>query len=82
MKAHNLNPERRRPDRLDDRELSVEVLPNRAGGVMVKVAHLPSKKFVTSTHRNAEVARATAHEQLRRLVARASWRSRKARSRE
>ena len=70
-------PERRRPDRLDDRELAVEVLPNAAGGVIVKVSHTPTRRYATASHRDAEIAKRQAKAQLARAVARSRRREEK-----
>jgi hypothetical protein len=63
--------ERRRPFRLDDDELRVDVLPNSAGGVTVKVTHLPTKRFATESAETRELAERKAHDKLAGLLARA-----------
>lgn len=69
--------DRRSPDRLDDAELEVEVLPNAAGGVIVKVSHPRYRRFATATHTDAEAAKRQASRDLARIIARVKYRRKK-----
>jgi hypothetical protein len=62
--------ERRGRDRLQDRDLAVDVKPNAAGGVVVKVTHLPSRRFTTETGKSREVAERKAKDTLTGILAR------------
>jgi hypothetical protein len=67
--------ERRRPDRLNSRELKTEVIENAAGGVIVRVTHLPSRRFTSDTGESREAAERKALPALHRIVSR--WRYRR-----
>jgi hypothetical protein len=56
--------ERRRPHRLDDAELKVDVTTDGAGGIIVKVTHLPSGLFAAESGRNRSAAERKAHDKL------------------
>jgi len=60
--------DRRRPYRLPDDELKVDVTPNDAG-VTVKVTHLPTQLFATESDRTREAAARKAHDKLAGIVA-------------
>jgi len=62
--------ERRTPDRLDDSELTVQVLPSLAGGHLARVEHRPSRRFATGTHQEKDQAVRSAKRELARMLAR------------
>jgi hypothetical protein len=69
--------ERRSVNRLADSELDVSVLPNDAGGVIVRVLHRPSKRYASAGGRNREEAERQAKRHLARMLARLRWRKAK-----
>jgi hypothetical protein len=68
-RARKLEKERRRPHRLADDELKVDVMPNAAGGVTVKVTHLPTKLFATESGPTRRLVERKAHDKLAAIVA-------------
>ncbi len=59
-----IQKERRRPHRLDDAELKVDVTTDGSGGIIVKVTHIPSGLSATETGRNRALAERKAHDKL------------------
>ena len=59
-----IEKERRRPHRLDDAELKVDVTTDDAGGIIVKVTHIPSGLSASETSRNRAMAERKAHDKL------------------
>jgi hypothetical protein len=59
-----IQKERRRPHRLDDAELKVDVTTDGAGGIIVKVTHLPSGLSATEPGRTRDLAERKAHDKL------------------
>jgi hypothetical protein len=64
-----IEKERRRPHRLADDELKVDVTPNDAGGITVKVTHLPTQVFTTESGRTREIAERKAQDKLAGILA-------------
>jgi hypothetical protein len=64
-----IEKDRRRPHRLDDDELKVDVTPNAAGGVTVRVTHLPTRLSATETGERRELVERKAHDKLAAIVA-------------
>lgn len=62
--ARRIGKERRRPYRLPDHELKVDVTPRRGGGVTVKVTHLPTQLFVIESGQNRELVERKAQDKL------------------
>jgi hypothetical protein len=69
VKAPRVGKERRRPHRLKDTELRVEVTPNPAGGVTAKVTHLPTKKSAAESGPTREAAVRKAQDRLAGILA-------------
>jgi len=65
-----IEKERRRPNRLADHELEVDVTTDGAGGVIVKVTHLPTQRFATESGETRELAERKAHDKLAAILAR------------
>ncbi len=61
--------DRRRPHRLDDDELKVDVTTDAAGGVVVRVTHLPTREFASETGKTREIAERKAHDKLAGMLA-------------
>jgi hypothetical protein len=59
-----IHKERRRPHRLDDAELKVDVTMDGMGEISVKVTHIPSGLFATESGRNRAAAERKAHDKL------------------
>ena len=59
-----IEKERRRPHRLSDAELKVDVTADGAGEISVKVTHIPSGLFATESGRNRATAERKAHDKL------------------
>ena len=59
-----IQKERRRPHRLDDAELKVDVSANATGGITVRVTHLPSGMSATESGRTRGMAERKAHDKL------------------
>jgi hypothetical protein len=72
-----IGKDRRRPHRLPDEELKVDVTPN-ADGVTVKVTHLPTQQFATESGQTREVAARKAHDKLAGILANLRRRAEKA----
>jgi hypothetical protein len=64
-----IEKDRRRPNRLADHELKVDVTPNGSGGVTVKVTHLPTQLFTTESGRTRELAERKAQDKLAGILA-------------
>jgi hypothetical protein len=73
-----IGKDRRRARRLADHELKVDVTTDGAGGVVVKVTHLPTKRFVTESGPTREAAERKAHDKLAAMLAGISGLLRKA----
>ena len=73
-----IEKERRRPYRLPDDELKVDVTPNDAGGVTVKVTHRPTQLFATESDQTSKAAARKAHDKLAGIVAEMRRRAEKA----
>ncbi|HET6777313.1 MAG TPA: hypothetical protein VFH26_00315 [Gemmatimonadales bacterium] len=56
--------ERRRPHRLPDAELKVDITTDGSGGVIAKVTHIPSRMSATESGRTREAAERKAHDKL------------------
>ncbi|HEX5963298.1 MAG TPA: hypothetical protein VFY42_06210 [Gemmatimonadales bacterium] len=67
--GRKIEKDRRRPNRLADHELKVEVTPDGAGGFMVKVTHLPTKLFTTESGQTRELAVRKAQDKLAGILA-------------
>ena len=59
-----IQKERRRPHRLVDADLEVDVTTDGAGGVIVKVTHIMSRLSATESGRTRELAERKAHDKL------------------
>ena len=59
-----IEKERRRPHRLSDAELKVDVTTDGTGEISVKVTHIPSGLFATESGRNRATAERKAHDKL------------------
>ena len=73
-----IEKERRRPYRLPDDELKVDVTPNDAGGVTVKVTHRPTQLFAAESDQTSKAAARKAHDKLAGIVAEMRRRAEKA----
>ena len=62
--VHRIEKERRRPHRLSDAELKVDVTTDGTGQINVKVTHIPSGLFATESGRNRATAERKAHDKL------------------
>jgi hypothetical protein len=67
--APKIGKDRRRPYRLPDKELKVDVTPHDDGGVTVKVTHLPTQMFATESGETRESVARRAHDKLAGIVA-------------
>jgi hypothetical protein len=67
--APKIEKDRRRPYRLPDKELKVDVTPHDGGGVTVKVTHLPTQMFATESGEARESVARKAHDKLAGIVA-------------
>lgn len=67
--APKIGKDRRRPYRLPDEELKVDVIPHDDGGVTVKVTHLPTQLFASESDQSRESAARKAHDKLAGIVA-------------
>jgi hypothetical protein len=65
----SIGKDRRRPRRLPDDELEIEVSPSPDGGIMVKVTHLPTHLFASESGETRELAARKAHDRLAAIVA-------------
>jgi hypothetical protein len=64
-----IEKERRRPRRLADDELEVDVTTDGAGGVIVTVTHLPTQRFATESGPTREIAERKAQDKLAAMLA-------------
>jgi hypothetical protein len=76
--GRSLEKDRRRPYRLADRELKVDITPDGAGGVTVKVTHLPTQLFATESGQTRVLAERKAQDKLASIIAGMSQRREKA----
>jgi hypothetical protein len=76
--AGKIEKDRRRPYRLADEELKVDVTTDGEGGVLVKVTHLPTQLFSTESGQTRELAERKAQDKLAGMVARMLRRQAKA----
>jgi hypothetical protein len=60
--------ERRRPHRIPDHELQVDVTTDGAGGVLVTVTHLPTQRFITESGPTRELAERKAQDRLAAIL--------------
>ena len=60
--------ERRRPHRLPDDELEVDVSASPIGGITVRVTHLPTGRFATESDQTRELAARKAHDKLAGII--------------
>jgi hypothetical protein len=67
-----IEKDRRRPHRLADHDLQVDVTTDGAGGVIVKVTHLPTQLFITESGQTRELAVRKAQDKLAGILARTS----------
>jgi hypothetical protein len=67
--VHKLGKERRRPHRLPDADLTVDVQPSDEGQVTVTVTHLPTQLSSTESAPNRKLAERKAQDKLAALVA-------------
>jgi hypothetical protein len=73
-----IEKERRRRHRIPDDELKVDVSPNAAGGVVVKVTHLPTQLVATESGQTRRIAERKAQDKLAAIVAETLRRSQEA----
>jgi hypothetical protein len=73
-----IEKERRRPHRVPDNELKVDVTANAAGGVTVKETHVPTQQFTTESGQTRELAARKAHDKLAGILAEMRRRAEKA----
>jgi hypothetical protein len=64
-----IEKERRRPDRISDEELKVDVTTSPTGGVTVTVTHLPTRHSAAASGRTREIAERKAQDQLAGIIA-------------
>ena len=62
--APRIEKDRRRPHRLSDQELKVDVTTDGAGEVIVKVTHVPTRQFARETGKTRAIAERKAHDKL------------------
>jgi hypothetical protein len=67
--GRRIGKERRRPRRLSDHELKVDVTPNGSEGVIVKVTHLPTRLFASEAGQTREIAERKAQDRLAAILA-------------
>ena len=67
--AHKIEKDRRRPHRLADDELKVDVTPNPGGRFTVKVTHVPTRLFTSESGPTREIAERKAQDKLAAIVA-------------
>ncbi|MEP7226619.1 MAG: hypothetical protein ABI785_04605 [Gemmatimonadales bacterium] len=65
-----IGKERRRPYRLLDHELTVDVTPSADGGFTVQVTHIPTQLFAIESGPTRDVVRRKAHDKLAGILAR------------
>jgi hypothetical protein len=68
-RGYKIEKERRRPHRLNDDELKVELTANPAGGVIVRVIHLPTRLSASEPGPTREIAERRAQDKLAAIVA-------------
>jgi hypothetical protein len=64
-----IEKDRRRPNRIPDDELEVDVTANPNGGVTVRVTHLPTQRSATESGQTRELAERKAQDKLAGIVA-------------
>jgi hypothetical protein len=64
-----IEKDRRRPHRLDDRELKVDVTTDGDGRVVVTVTHVPTRLFTTESAPRRDLAERRAHDKLAGILA-------------
>ncbi len=67
--APRIEKDRRRPHRLADHELKVDVTPDRGAGVTVKVTHLPTQLSVSESGETRKLAERKAQDKLAGIIA-------------
>jgi hypothetical protein len=67
--GRRVEKDRRRPHRLADHELEVDVTTDGAGGVIVKVTHLPTQLSATESGQIRELVERKAHDKLAGMLA-------------
>ena len=67
--APEIEKDRRRPHRLADHELEVDVTTDGAGGVIVKVTHLPTRLSTTESGQTRKLAERKAQDKLAGILA-------------
>lgn len=80
--APSFEKDRRRPHRLPDEDLKVDVTTEGAGGFIVKVTHLPTQLFATESGKDPKAAERKAQDKLAGILARASRVAEKGRAEE
>jgi hypothetical protein len=78
VREDKIEKERRRPDRLPDDELEVDVTTDGAGGIIVTVTHLPTGLGVTESGETRQLAERKAQDRLAAIVAELPRRERRA----
>ena len=78
--APRIEKDRRRPHRLADDELKVEITAHGVDAVSVKVTHLPTKLFATESGKDRKVAERKAQDKLAGILARTSRAAEKGRT--
>jgi hypothetical protein len=68
-KGLQVGKDRRRPNRLPDEELEVDISATDEGGVSVTVTHLPTQLSITESGKNRNALRRKAHDRLAATVA-------------
>jgi hypothetical protein len=76
-RGRRIEKERRRPHRLADHELKIDVTTDGAGGVIVKVTHLPTQLFSTESGQTRELAERKAQDKLAAILAEVRYRPEK-----
>jgi hypothetical protein len=64
-----IEKDRRRPHRLSDDHLKVDVTTDGAGGVIVKVTHVPTQLFTRELGKTREIAERKAQDKLAGILA-------------
>lgn len=77
-----IEKDRRRPHRLPDHELKVDVTTDGEGGVIVKVTHLPTQFFATESGKSRHLVERKAQDKLAGILAKASRVAQKGRTEE
>jgi hypothetical protein len=63
-----IEKERRRPHRLPDDELKIDVTTDGAGAVVVKVTHIPTQQSTTESGKSRKLAERKAHDRLAAIL--------------